>query len=49
MLTKPGAVKVFSFFRDFLFPLLYNLGMELELVCQGRAVSGQELAWLRRK
>jgi hypothetical protein len=34
--------------RDFLFPFFYKLGMPIEVVCQGRHVSGEELLWLRQ-
>jgi len=39
---------LFHFFRDFLFSFPYQSGMQLQTVCQGRHVSGEELLWLRQ-
>jgi len=38
-----------NFVRNSLFPFRYKLGMELEVVCQGRAISGEKLVWLRQR
>jgi hypothetical protein len=40
--------KFFHFFRDFLFRFPYKLGMPIEMVCQGRPVTDEQLLWLRQ-
>ena len=37
-----------EFCRDFFFPFPYNLGMQAQIVCQGRHLSQEDLSWLRQ-